>query len=380
MSSIIEFTHACWATQGTRERQEDSSLVWRPGTASGGEERSQPILAVLADGMGGHVSGETASRLACDGYVQVFSAEYSDLAQRMEESLTASNEALTGAIRDNGALKGMGSTLIAGYLDEEGLRWVSVGDSALLLYRNGTLRQLNADHSVGAMLDKQVDAGLIEPTIAKNDPRRRALRSALTGGAIALRDCEFNAYPLEAFDWVILATDGLEALSGDEIASVIHEHEHAAADVVAESLIDAVEQKREQHQDNATVIVLRVTKRPELHAQPTELADDAQHDPDTAKTVLIDPPSQRNAGSDLTQAAAQPDCTAQKEPHRKSWWPRMKLLLLAAALPGAIAVFGLCHRNSLEVESATAHKEAQAPAVDRQAEFAPLTDQSPEKR
>lgn len=376
MSLISEITYACRQTQGTRDRQEDSSLVWRSETASG-EEFCQPILAVLADGMGGHVSGETASQLACDQYIQVFSAEHGDIAQRLEESLTASNEALTCAIRDNGALKGMGCTLIAGYLDEEGLRWVSVGDSALLLYRNGTLLRLNADHSLGGILNKQVEAGLIEPSIAKNDPRRRALRSALTGGEIALKDCEFNAYPLEELDWVILATDGLEVLSGDEIASVIHEHEHSTADAVAESLIDAVEQKREEHQDNATVVALRVTKRPEPYAQPSQLADDAQHDPDGAKTVLIDAHGQHNDGSDLPLDAVQPGSTAQ-EPNKKSWWPlRMKRLLLAAALLGALAAFAFDHHIGPDVGSATARKEA--PAVGGQAEeIVPLPDQSPE--
>src|SRR4029079_6858374 len=116
------------------------------------------------------------------------------IAARMEQSLDASNAAVSSGIREDGALKGMGCTLIAAYLTEEGLRWVSVGDSALLLYRAGTLRRLNADHSVGAMLNRQVEAGLLPPETALSDPRRRALRSALTGGAIPLKDCEFTAY------------------------------------------------------------------------------------------------------------------------------------------------------------------------------------------
>src|SRR6185503_493324 len=176
-------------------------------------------------------------------YVQTFSARTGSVATCMEQSLLASNEALSSAIRDDGALKGMGCTLIAAYLTEEGLRWVSVGDSALLLYRAGTLRRLNADHSVGAMLNRQVEAGLIGPETALNDPRRRALRSALTGSAIPLKDCEFTAYELKPSDWIVLASDGLDVLSGDEIASIIQGHERQEPDGLAQSLIAAVEEK-----------------------------------------------------------------------------------------------------------------------------------------
>lgn len=360
MSPISEFAYACRASRGARDYQEDSSQVWRPVSGAG---RCQPVLAVLADGMGGHVSGETASRLACDQYVRSFSAGHGGIALRMEQSLMASNEALTSAIRDNGALKGMGCTFLAGYLDEEGLRWVSVGDSALLLYRNGTLRRLNADHSVGAMLNRQVEAGIIAPEIAKNDPRRRALRSALTGGAIPLKDCEFDAYALQASDWVILATDGLEVLSGDEIASVIQGHEHSTADMVARSLIEAVEQKREQYQDNTTVVVLQVMRISDLREQPTKLADQPRQDADLAKTVLVDSRGKRDAASELMPTGANSDCTP-KEPARKSWWPRVKLLLLATAFLGAIVAFGVSRRT------ATAHKDPLTPVADTQGGFA----------
>ena len=255
MSPISEFTCALRASRGARAYQEDSCQIWRPESSAG---RCQPVLAVLADGMGGHVSGETASRLACDRYVQTFSTSSGSIATCMEQSLQASNEALSSAIRDNGALKGMGCTFIAAYFSDEGLRWVSVGDSALLLYRKDTLRRLNADHSLGAMLNRQVEAGLIAPETAMNDPRRRALRSALTGDPIPLTDCEFNGYPLQASDWVILATDGLEVLSGDEIASIIERQQHQEPDTVVGSLMAAVEQKREQYQDNTTVIAMHV--------------------------------------------------------------------------------------------------------------------------
>jgi serine/threonine protein phosphatase PrpC len=262
--------------------------------------------------------------------VQYFAAANGSIAARMEQSLLACNEALTNAIEDNGALKGMGCTLVAGYLDEDGLRWISVGDSALLLYRNGTLRRLNADHSLGAMLNKQVEAGLMAPEAALNDPRRRALRSALTGGPIPLKDSEFDAYPLQPSDWVVLATDGLEVLTGNEIATAIQKHEDQEAEIVARSLIAAVEQKRERYQDNTTVIVLRAAPAPRQEVR-VKRADESQENADMAKTVLINP--QGRTGD------------AAKEPSKKSWWPRVKLLLLAAGVLEGIMALGLIDRT-----------------------------------
>jgi serine/threonine protein phosphatase PrpC len=261
----------------------------------------------------------------------------------MEQSLQASNEALSNAIRDNGALKGMGCTLIAAYFSDEGLRWVSVGDSALLLYRKDTLRRLNADHSLGAMLNRQVEAGLIAPETAMNDPRRRALRSALTGDPIPLTDCEFNGYPLQASDWVILATDGLEVLSGDEIASIIERQQHQEPDTVVGSLMAAVEEKREQYQDNTTVIAMHVRTTSGPLKQPTKPADPATQEPELAKTVLIHP-----RGTSGTISDALPGSThSSKETARRAWWTRMKQLLVLATILGAIAALALGRHTEL---------------------------------
>lgn len=327
MGSDSAFTYACRASTGTRSYQEDCSEIWRPEGSTG---KCHPLLAVIADGMGGHVSGEVASKLTCHHYVQTFSTSEGSIAQRLERSLLASNEALNSAIRHDGALKGMGCTFVAMYVDSDGLRWVSVGDSALLLYRNGTLRRLNADHSLGAMLNRQVEAGLIPPDLAKNDPRRRALRSALTGGDIPLKDYEFNPYPLEEDDRIILATDGLEVLSGNEIASIIKEHEQLSAEAIAASLMEAVEKKQSESQDNTTFIVLHVGR---------QNTDQLLAPADSAATVIVD-----QRANELSS-----------DGKRRRWFPRLLPLLVFLLL--AIAFF------ALETHETRAHKGTQVSAL-----------------
>ena len=215
---------------------------------------------------------------------------------------------------------------------------------ALLLYRKDTLRRLNADHSLGAMLNRQVEAGLIAPETAMNDPRRRALRSALTGDPIPLTDCEFNGYPLQESDWIILATDGLEVLSGDEIASIIECQQHQEPETVVGSLMAAVEQKREEYQDNTTVIAMHVRTGSDRLKRPKEPPPDpATQEPELAKTVLIHPREKSGSISD-----ASPNSThSSKEPARRAWWTRMKQLLMLATIVGAIAALALGGRMEL---------------------------------
>ena len=67
----------------------------------------------------------------------------------------------------------MGSTLIGAAFSEQGVEWISVGDSPLYLYRRGEIALLNEDHSLAPELDRLVAAGRLSPAEARRDPRRR---------------------------------------------------------------------------------------------------------------------------------------------------------------------------------------------------------------
>lgn len=255
----LEFQWFGASIQGARPYQEDSSQVWRPSSsANGGDE--VPVLAVLSDGMGGHVSGEVASAIACTQFIDAFAGQNGQVEDRLEVSLNASNGALESAIKEQGTLNGMGCTLVAVYIDQEGARWVSVGDSPLLLYRDGILLRLNEDHSFGALLDRHAEAHVITPEEAKSSPRRRALRSALTGATIPLKQVVANPYALQPGDWVLVASDGLDTLTGDEIASLVMEYEGRPPRELVEVMLNSIDQRQVRNQDNATLIAVRVAE------------------------------------------------------------------------------------------------------------------------
>ena len=293
----LEYSWAKDAIPGARPYQEDYCEVWRSNGSNGeAKAEARPLLAVLSDGMGGHVSGEIASREACLGYIRNFSSETGSIDQLLEHSLVASNDALNSAIVLDKRLDGMGCTMVAAYIDTDGLRWVSVGDSKLLLYRDGKLKQLNEDHSLGALLDSYVAANKMTKEEAQSNPRRRTLRSALTGGALNLKDLQTAPHPVQHDDWIIVASDGLETLSGDEIARAVAANSQGEPGVMVKTLLKQVEQRRVEHQDNTTVIAIHIA------------------DPAMQATLIVSPVAHRSAGPDTVpvalQSAGQPGRTA----------------------------------------------------------------------
>ena len=134
---------AARATVGGRSGQEDAFRLWPAEGAVPPKSESGGLLAVLADGMGGHTGGAIAGQTACKTFTEAFSATSAPLEARLKSALNASNEALAKGVEQNAALKGMGCTIVAAWMDDLGIRWTSVGDSLLLLYRLPDVIRLN---------------------------------------------------------------------------------------------------------------------------------------------------------------------------------------------------------------------------------------------
>jgi protein phosphatase len=254
---------AARATVGGRSEQEDAFRLWPGEGVVAPKAESGGLLAVLADGMGGHTGGAIAGQTACRTFAEVFANSNAPPEGRLKAALHASNEALAKGVEQNAALKGMGCTLVAAWIDDLGLRWTSVGDSLLLLYRLPDVIRLNADHSLGSFLDEQARQNKITRSEARRNRNRNALRSALTGSKIDLIDLRSEPLELRPGDWVLLASDGICSLPGDEIADVAYRLRQSTPEEMAEALIAAVTQKGIVDQDNATVVAVRIDGAPE---------------------------------------------------------------------------------------------------------------------
>lgn len=243
------FAYATRAAKGARRYQEDAAEVRTDGSG---------LVAVLADGMGGHVGGALASGLACRFFLQAFAASAADAQARLAEALDLANAAIAARTAEDRNLRGMGCTLIGVALrpDPDRIEWVSVGDSPLYLVRKGAITRLNEDHSLAPELDRLAEAGSISWAAARADPRRHVLRSALTGTEIEMIDRSPQPLALEPGDLVILASDGIHTIPEADIARVAAAA--ATPDAAAAALLAAVEAAGEVYQDNTTVVVVRV--------------------------------------------------------------------------------------------------------------------------
>ena len=249
---------------GKREYQEDDY-----GLLDGrdlGLDGSEHSMLLVADGMGGHVGGATASGLLSKTFVEVYPQASGSIVDRLRDCLEAANKALADAIAENPELDSMGSTLVAAVVASAGLHWISVGDSPLWLFRQGKLERLNADHSMAPILADLVAKGDMTEEEAARDPRRHSLRSAVMGDDIHLIDVSAQPVAVEQGDRLLLASDGLLTLSDQEIAAILQKTQDAPLEASAAALIQAVEAAEHPHQDNTTVLLYAPAEDMELTA------------------------------------------------------------------------------------------------------------------
>ncbi len=253
----MKLQYAVRASQGGRSYQEDAASVREAPGGSG--EGATSLLAILADGMGGHAGGALASAAVTKNFEAQFVNQDGSQRERLRAALNAANGAIGDLVSAKPHLRGMGSTLIGVAFSAAHAIWVSVGDSPLYLYRRGEMARLNEDHSMGPVIDKLVETGRMDPEEAKHDPRRHLLRSAVVGEDLDLVDLAQAPWPLQAGDVVVLASDGIHSIADIEIARIIAAYRKEGPDATADALIKAVADAGEPHQDNTTVVVVTVT-------------------------------------------------------------------------------------------------------------------------
>jgi protein phosphatase len=182
-------------------------------------------LFLIADGMGGHVAGETASQLAADcisdfvirsrsGPVEWPDLSRKDLTPEQRRLLAAvilANQRITSLSGQSSFIRKMGTTLVGALTEGEHLAVVNVGDSRMYRIRSGQLTQITTDHSI---VSEQQQSGLISREQARAHPQRNLLTSALGLGDNPRIDvCRSDLSP---GDLVVLCSDGLHAALSDE--------------------------------------------------------------------------------------------------------------------------------------------------------------------
>lgn len=242
---------------GDRKEQEDFNAFL---LLNDGKE----VLAILADGMGGHEAGEVASRLAVESFARCFERHSAgSVSARLGAALQAADNVLAEHIKTHPNLRGMGCTLVAIHLSQNELHWISVGDSPLFVLSGRRLKQVNEDHSMAPEIERSLRAGKITEEEAASHPHRNALRSALMGeGTPQLIDSPKRPMGLKKGDVILLASDGLQTLPDYEIERVLLAEAGKGTSNGVAALLRAVENKRKRNQDNTTVQIIRLPADP----------------------------------------------------------------------------------------------------------------------
>jgi PPM family protein phosphatase len=205
-------------------------------------------LVAVADGMGGLPGGEIASAVAISLIEAGFTGQSPD---ELQAAVRAANRAIWDRANGHSELEGMGTTISAAGLVEDGrLAVVNVGDSRTYVLRNGSLTQLTHDHSLTA---EAVRRGEMSEEEALNHAHRGVLTRAL--GVAPDVELDIEVHPTVEGDRLLICTDGLfNELSSGEIASLMTETEDLQA--TADSLVDLALSRGGR--DNVSVVLAEI--------------------------------------------------------------------------------------------------------------------------
>jgi protein phosphatase len=250
-----------WAVSsdpGLRRTSNEDSCCTRPDTG----------LFVVADGMGGHVAGEVASRIAVqsiEAFIEEtagadknrtwpfpFEPSLSFDANRLKAAFRMANRRIASAIAESQELRGMATTASAMLLGTDGRASVGhVGDSRVYVLDADGLRQITDDHS---WVEEQVRAGTLSASAARQHPWRNVVTRALSGGEDPEVDVtEVTPVPGERY---LLCSDGLFSVVMDERIAEILGDRSASLDAICQRLVAAANEAGGP--DNITTLVLQI--------------------------------------------------------------------------------------------------------------------------
>jgi serine/threonine protein phosphatase PrpC len=257
MTPQIPLSWAVKSDPGLRRTSNEDSFSNRPDVG----------LFVVADGMGGHVAGEVASRVAVEA-ISAFIEETAGAdknrtwpfpfeptlsleANRLKAAFRLANRRIAAAIADSHDLRGMATTASAILLGRTQACVAHVGDSRVYAFRDGELQQITHDHS---WVEEQVRAGTMTPSAARQHPWRNVVTRALSGGD----DPEVDVVEVvpRGGERYLLCSDGLFSVVPDQAIAQVLGDAKLSLEQVCERLIETA--NAAGGPDNITTLVLQI--------------------------------------------------------------------------------------------------------------------------
>ncbi len=246
---------------GRREHNEDAYLI-----------DHELGLIIVADGVGGHQSGEVASAITCN-VLQREIASGSDLRQAIDRA----NTEVIAAVQTGRGKSGMGSTVVAVLMTRDGYEVAWVGDSRAYLW-DGKLTLLTRDHS---FVETQLASGQISLEEARTHPRRHVILQAVGSQTTGNLDVGRNSGKLAPNSCLLLCSDGItDPLDNEQLCQLLSHR--TTTDETCQRMVNMALQCGGK--DNTTAVLIAYSGIP---ADPPRMMAPDQvvwiYDPATAK-------------------------------------------------------------------------------------------------
>ncbi len=221
-------------------------------------------LFIVADGMGGHAGGGTASRLAVDtiqarmrvaheAEPELFTVpaplEESALREVLRDAVESACQSIYQAAQGDPSLAGMGTTVTAVVLAGQNTFVAHVGDSRCYLVRGSRIYQVSEDHS---LVNEQLKAGAITPDEARHSRFKNIITRSV--GFEADVAVDMMGLEVEPGDRLVVCCDGLSNLVDDQ--EILEAVSATPLEAAPKKLIDLANERGGD--DNVTVIVVHV--------------------------------------------------------------------------------------------------------------------------
>jgi protein phosphatase len=243
----LTLTHACISDPGCKREKNEDAAGFFPGP-----EGTGAYLLIVADGVGGTLAGEVASRLAVDTIGERFFAGGvpERPAHALKDAIQAANQAILSTASQEPRYAGMATTCTAAFIHEGAAILGHIGDCRAYLVEQGDIRRLTHDHSAAAEMARRG-----EPV----PPNRPDLANTLTRWLGTEPIVEIDVHqpvPMPEGATLVLCSDGLlKVVEDDEIVRAVSLHLPGGA---CRKLVDLARERGGP--DNITVHVARHTR------------------------------------------------------------------------------------------------------------------------
>ena len=213
-------------------------------------------LCVVCDGMGGAKSGNIASTLTVDVFVQEVKRSWTskmkqpEIERMLRSAVKLANFTVHDQSRQFEEFDGMGTTLVAVLVQNRTATVIHVGDSRAYHVGPAGIRQLTRDHSLVQMM---VERGELTPEMARTYPGKNFITRAIGTEPIVI--CDITSLDLEKGDCLLLCSDGLSNLLDDQ--EILFEVAHGVnKQYCCQRLLDIA--KNRGAPDNVTSVLVMV--------------------------------------------------------------------------------------------------------------------------